>query len=122
MLLRTTDLCDSHPSMVQVAAPIGFKDYGAVKLFSGIIQTVKCFEDNSFVRTALEQDGTGKVLVVDGGGSMRCALLGDMLGELAIKNNWNGIVVYGCKGVADACVRQAGRRRPRVSIGCTGCS
>jgi regulator of ribonuclease activity A len=78
--------------MVQVAAPIGFKDYGAVKLFSGIIQTVKCFEDNSFVRTALEQDGTGKVLVVDGGGS----LLGDMLGELAIKNNWNGIVVYGC--------------------------
>jgi len=96
MLLRTTDLCDSHPSMVQVSAPIGFKDYGALKLFSGIIQTVKCFEDNSFVRTALEQDGTGKVLVVDGGGSMRCALLGDMLGELAIKNNWNGIVVYGC--------------------------
>jgi len=96
MLLRTTDLCDTHSHLVQVAAPIGFKDYGGVKLFSGMIQTVKCFEDNSFVRTALEQDGTGKVLVVDGGGSLRCALLGDMLGELAIKNKWNGIIVYGC--------------------------
>ncbi|HWB64994.1 MAG TPA: ribonuclease E activity regulator RraA [Chitinophagales bacterium] len=96
MALLTTDLCDAHPSKVKVAEPIGFKDYGGTKLFSGQIHTIKCFEDNSFVRKALETGGGGKVLVVDGGGSMRCALLGDMLGELAVKNNWAGIIVYGC--------------------------
>jgi len=96
MELRTTDLCDAHPKKVRVADPIGFKDYGGKSLFNGIIQTLKCFEDNSFVRKALESDGTGKVLVVDGGGSMRCALLGDMLGDLAVKNKWNGIIIYGC--------------------------
>ena len=96
MELKTTDLCDAHPNKVRVAEPIGWNDYGAVSLFNGIIHTVKCFEDNSLVRTALEQNGEGKVLVVDGGGSMRCALLGDMLGELAVKNKWNGIIIYGC--------------------------
>lgn len=94
--LKTTDLCDAHPDKVKIAEPIGFNDYGGTKLFSGKIHTVKCFEDNSYVRKALEADGTGKVLVVDGGGSMRCALLGDMLAELAINNKWNGIIVYGC--------------------------
>ena len=93
---KTTDLCDSHADKVKVAVPIGFKDFGGKKIFSGKIYTVKCFEDNSFVRKALETNGEGKVLVVDGGGSMRCALLGDMLGDLAIKNKWNGIIVYGC--------------------------
>ena len=96
MQLKTTDLCDNHPEKVSIADPIGFKDYGGVKLFNGKIETVKCFEDNSFVRKALEQNGEGKVLVVDGGGSMRCALLGDMLGELGVKNKWNGIIIYGC--------------------------
>ena len=96
MQLKTTDLCDNHPEKVKIAEPIGFKDYGGTKLFNGKIETVKCFEDNSFVRKALEQNGEGKVLVVDGGGSMRCALLGDMLGELGVKNKWNGIIVYGC--------------------------
>ena len=96
MLLKTTDLCDNHAEKVRIAEPIGFKDFGGTKLFSGRIETVKCFEDNSFVRKALEQNGEGKVLVVDGGGSIRCALLGDMLGDLAIKNKWSGIIVYGC--------------------------
>ena len=96
MDLKTTDLCDAHPDKVTITEPIGFKDYGGKKVFNGKIQTIKCFEDNSFVRKALETDGTGKVLVVDGGGSMRCALLGDMLAELGVKNHWNGIVVYGC--------------------------
>jgi regulator of ribonuclease activity A len=96
MSLKTTDLCDNHPEKVRIAEPIGFKDFGGTKLFNGKIETVKCFEDNSFVRKALEQNGEGKVLVVDGGGSMRCALLGDMLGELGVKNKWNGIIVYGC--------------------------
>ena len=93
---KTTDLCDNNPEKVKIAEPIGFKDYGGTKLFNGKIETVKCFEDNSFVRKALEQNGEGKVLIVDGGGSMRCALLGDMLGELGVKNKWNGIIVYGC--------------------------
>ncbi len=93
---KTTDLCDANPSDVSVALASGFRDYGARKSFYGKVVTVKCFEDNSFVRTALETDGEGCVLVVDGGGSMRCALLGDLLAALAIKNKWNGIVVYGC--------------------------
>ena len=96
MDIKTTDLCDNNAEIVRVAAPLGFKDFGGKKNFFGKIQTVKCFEDNSFVRRVLEQDGEGKVLVVDGGGSLRCALLGDMMGELAVKNNWSGIIVYGC--------------------------
>jgi regulator of ribonuclease activity A len=94
--LKTTDLCDAHAGKVRIAEPIGFRDFGGKKIFAGEIHTVKCFEDNTFVRHALESDGAGKVLVVDGGGSLRCALLGDMLGDLAIKNKWNGIIVYGC--------------------------
>lgn len=96
MSLKTTDLCDNHPDKVRVSEPIGFNNYGGEMMFHGQIETVKCFEDNSLVRKALEQNGEGKVLVVDGGGSMRCALLGDMLGELGVKNNWRGVVVYGC--------------------------
>ena len=96
MELKTTDLCDAHADKVSVADPIGFNDFGGTKYFWGKIHTIKCFEDNSLVRNALEQNGEGKVLVVDGGGSMRCALLGDMLADLAIKNKWNGIIVYGC--------------------------
>lgn len=96
MALLTTDLCDNFLNDVKVTEPIGFKDFGGNKNFNGVIHTIKCFEDNSFVRKALESNGEGKVLVVDGGGSMRCALLGDMLGELGVKNKWNGIIVYGC--------------------------
>lgn len=96
MNFKTTDLCDSHSDKLKIAELIGFKDFGGAKNFNGQIQTLKCFEDNSFVRKALEQHGEGKILVIDGGGSMRCALLGDMLGDLAVKNKWNGIVVYGC--------------------------
>lgn len=96
MEIKTTDLCDSNPNKVKTAEPIGFKDFGGIESFYGEIYTVKCFEDNSYVRKVLETNGEGKVLIVDGGGSMRCALLGDMLADLAIKNRWNGIVVYGC--------------------------
>jgi regulator of ribonuclease activity A len=96
MELKTTDLCDAHPDKVTVAEPIGFKDYGGKKVFSGKIVTLKCFEANPLVRKTLEQNGEGSVLVVDGGASMRCAMLGDMLGEEAVKNKWNGVIVYGC--------------------------
>lgn len=91
----TTDISDSLCEEARVANP-GFIDYGARKVFSGQISTVKCHEDNSHVRASLEQSGHGRVLVVDGGGSMRCALLGDMLATLAIENGWAGIIVNGC--------------------------
>ena len=72
------------------------QNYGQKTWFSGPISTVKCFEDNSLVRAALEEPGKGRVLVVEGGGSIRCALVGDKLAELAMKNGWEGIVIYGC--------------------------
>ena len=96
MKIKTTDLCDNNPDKVRIAEPISFRDFGGRKNFSGKIHTIKCFENNPFVRNALEQNGEGKVLVVDGGGSLRCALLGDMLADIAIKNRWNGIIIYGC--------------------------
>ena len=73
-----------------------FKSFGAKERFSGEIVTLKCHEDNSKVRELAGQDGTGKVLVVDGGGSLRRALLGDMLAEKASANGWEGMVIYGC--------------------------
>jgi len=91
----TADLCDKHIDKLQVAEPM-FLDFGAVDCFEGEIHTLKIFEDNTLVRTALENDGTGKVLVVDGGGSLRCALVGDNIAALAIQNNWRGLVVFGC--------------------------
>ncbi len=90
----TTDLSDANPD-AQVAEPI-FADYGGVINFHGPIRTLKVFEDNAAVRAALETPGEGHVLVVDGGGSTRCALVGGNLGVLGVKNGWAGIVVYGC--------------------------
>ena len=86
----TPDLCDAYPD-VHVVSNFGGRDS-----FGGQIVTVKCFEDNSIVKEQVDQNGTGKVMVVDGGGSMRRALLGDMLAEKAAKNGWEGIIVYGC--------------------------
>lgn len=91
----TTDLCDEFSDDLQVATPM-FKSYGGKSKFFGEIQTIKVFEDNSLVRDVLGENGEGKVLVVDGGGSLRCALLGDQLGELAVKNSWQGVIIYGC--------------------------
>ena len=91
----TADLCDKHIDKLQVAESM-FIDFGGLACFEGVIHTLKVFEDNTLVRAALEKDGTGKVLVVDGGGSLRCALVGDNLAALAIQNNWRGMVVYGC--------------------------
>ncbi len=91
----TTDLCDQHGDAVAVAAPM-FRSFGGRRRFSGPVATLRCFEDNSFVRSLLEQDGDGQVLVVDGGGSLRCALVGDQLAALGARNRWSGIVVSGC--------------------------
>ncbi|KAL3683299.1 hypothetical protein R1sor_001321 [Riccia sorocarpa] len=93
-------LCDEHmdriaDGRVLVLAPV-FRSYGRRQQFHGPVSTVKVFEDNTLVRKALEEPGAGKVLVVDGGGSLRCALLGGMLGTLACQNLWAGIIVNGC--------------------------
>ncbi len=91
----TADLCDEFGEDVRIAEPV-FRDYGGVSSFRGPISTVRVFEDNALVRAALEEDGQGRVLVVDGGGSTRYALVGDQLAALAHEKGWAGIVVYGC--------------------------
>ena len=91
----TADICDAYPDRVQVADQ-PFRSYGGVSKFGGQVETVRCFEDNSVVRRALEVEGNGRILVVDGGTSMRVALLGDRLAALAIQNGWVGVVIEGC--------------------------
>ncbi|MBR0568672.1 ribonuclease E activity regulator RraA [Azoarcus sp. L1K30] len=95
MQIQTADLCDAHEDKVSVVAPM-FRSFGGQTAFGGEIATLKLFEDNSLVRKALESPGRNRVLVIDGGASMRCALVGDQLAELGVKNNWAGIIVYGC--------------------------
>jgi regulator of ribonuclease activity A len=91
----TADLCDAHGDSVQVCEPI-FQSFGACRAFSGMVSTVRCFEDNSLVKAAVESPGNGRVLVVDGGGSRRRALLGDNLGRAAVNNGWAGVIIHGC--------------------------
>lgn len=95
----TCDLCDANKGNFtgdfRVLPPV-FKDFGAVKKFAGLVETVKCFEDNSLVKAAVDSPGAGKVLVVDGGASLRRALLGGNLGAAAAKNGWAGVVIDGC--------------------------
>lgn len=100
MSFKTADLLDDNEALarngkLRVVAPM-FQRYGARPAFGGEIVTLKLFEDNSLVREAFAEDGKGKVLVVDGGGSLRCALVGDQLAILAQKNGWEGAIVYGC--------------------------
>jgi regulator of ribonuclease activity A len=93
--IKTADLYDQYGDVLQVAAPL-FRNFGRRGSFHGPVATVKVFEDNSLVRNLLENPGNGRVLVVDGGGSLRCALVGDKLAKLAIGNGWAGIIVNGC--------------------------
>ena len=101
----TCDLLDDHPT-TQVMSPSidgkSFKNFGGKCAFGGEVVTVKCFEDNSRVKELLATDGQAKVLVVDGGASMRCALMGDLIAESAVKHNWAGVVIYGCVRDVDA--------------------
>lgn len=101
MSFVTCDLCDDHPELVRVCEPM-FVNFGGRSAFGGQIVTVKCFEDNSRVKELLATPGEGRVLVVDGGGSLRCALLGDLIGESAVKQGWSGVIVYGCVRDVDA--------------------
>ncbi|MEM7027424.1 MAG: ribonuclease E activity regulator RraA [Pseudomonadota bacterium] len=95
MSIATADLYDKYEDQLQIAKPM-FNDYGGNIEFSGPASTVKVFADNSLVRAALEEKGNGRMLVVDGGGSLNCALLGDMLADIGMQNGWVGIIVYGC--------------------------
>ncbi len=95
MTPKTADICDEFPEKVSVCEPL-FTSYGSLARFSGPISTVKVYEDNVLVREALEDLPAGTVLVVDGGGSKRCALLGDKLASIAASRNLAGIIVNGC--------------------------
>ncbi|MBH43863.1 MAG: ribonuclease activity regulator protein RraA [Gammaproteobacteria bacterium] len=88
------DLCDQNDD-IEIIKPI-FQSYGLNKSFSGKIKTVKVHNDNSYIKKLLENDGDGFIMVVDGGGSLECALMGDNLAEQACKNNWKGILINGC--------------------------
>ncbi len=89
------DLCDDFEEHLAVLEPV-FQNFGGRERFSGLVSTVKCHEDNSRVKEALGEPGDGRVLVVDGGGSLRHALLGDMLAAMGAEHGWSGVVVYGC--------------------------
>jgi len=91
---RTPDLLDQHPALE--ACEAGLLHYGGVRRFSGRATTLLAFEDNSLVRELVRTPGEGRVLVVDGGGSRRCALLGDLLAQAAVDHGWAGIVIAGC--------------------------
>jgi regulator of ribonuclease activity A len=95
MSFATADLYDQYGEKLQVAQPL-FNDFGGRIRFHGQIATVKVHEDNSLVRAALEEKGNGRVLVIDGGESLRCALVGDMLAQLGMDNGWSGMVISGC--------------------------
>ena len=94
MIPATADLCDAHPDKVKVCH-IPFRSFGQVAAFCGPIRTLSVLDDNALVRQALERPGQGAVLVVNGGGSLKRALVGDNLATLAINNGWAGIVVHG---------------------------
>lgn len=96
----TTDLCDDHPQLLEdgrlsILPPL-FRHYGQRRSFCGRATTLKVFEDNALVRATLEAPGNGNVLVIDGGASLRCALLGGQLALLAQDNGWAGVLIDGC--------------------------
>jgi regulator of ribonuclease activity A len=95
------DLCDAHAERLHVATPV-FRHFGGRKAFHGPLRTIACFEDNSLVADRVREPGGGAVLVVDGGASLRCALVGDNLARIACENGWGGIVVNGCVRDVDA--------------------
>lgn len=93
-MIKTTDLCDEYPEKARVLAPL-FVDLGGKQDFQGLAVTVKCFEDNSRIKELSGQPGQGKILVIDGGASDRCALFGDHIAEELVSNGWAGVLVYG---------------------------
>jgi len=95
MGFSTADLFDRYEASLRVCEPL-FRDFGGRTQFCGPVVTVKCFEDNSRIKEALGQPGEGRVLVADAGGSLRCAMLGDLIAEDAVANYWSGVILTGC--------------------------
>lgn len=95
MAVSVPDICDDFIDEINVLAPL-FRDFGGKEKFSGEIVTLKCFEDNSLVRDLVRSEGLGRVIVVDGGGSLRRAMLGDLLAAKAAENGWSGLLINGC--------------------------
>ncbi|MDF3856235.1 ribonuclease E activity regulator RraA [Paracoccus pantotrophus] len=101
MTFRTADLCDEHAADVRICtAP--FRSFGSKRSFCGPIQTVRTHEDAGLIRQCLQTPGQGRILVVDGGGSTRAAVLGDMLAGHAVRNGWQAVVVFGAVRDTDA--------------------
>jgi regulator of ribonuclease activity A len=94
MIRSICDLSDDHPALARAVDPV-FRDFGGLRVFHGRIATLRCFEDNLLLRRTLSNPGEGRVMVVDGGGSLRCALVGDKLGALLLQHGWAGIIVHG---------------------------
>ncbi|MFC0308884.1 ribonuclease E activity regulator RraA [Gallibacterium trehalosifermentans] len=94
MRIDTSELCDIYLDQVDVVDPI-FSSFGGVSAFSGKITTIKCFESNGLIAEVLDEDGHGRVLLIDGGGAVRRALIDAELAQLAADNGWEGIIVYG---------------------------
>jgi regulator of ribonuclease activity A len=92
--MTTSELFDEHPGAASCETQ--FRQFGGMRSFSGPIATVRCHEDNVLLRAQVSEAGDGRVLVVDGGGSFACALLGDNIAEIALSNGWAGLVVNGC--------------------------
>ena len=100
-MIQLADLHDVHGQELLVADPV-FRNYGGVSRFHGEIVTLRVDNDFLLIKQTLQQPGNGRVLVIDGGGSLRCALLGDKLAAMAAGNQWAGIVINGCvRDVAD---------------------
>ena len=94
MFIDTSELCDLYAEQVDVVEPI-FSSFGGVSHFYGKVTTVKCFESNGLIAEVLEENGEGRVLVIDGGGAVRRGLIDAELARLAVDNGWEGIIVYG---------------------------
>ena len=101
MEYNTSELCDIYTNQVDVVEPI-FVSFGGRSSFGGMISTIKCFEDNQLIREVLMTDGTGKILLIDGGGSTRRALLDASIVQTAVENNWEGIICFGAVRDVDA--------------------
>lgn len=115
-LFSTCDLCDAHKDdgVLRVLPPV-FRSFGGRARFSGPVSTVRCFEDNSSVKAAVDSAGLGRVLVVDGGGSLRKALVGGNLAAAAARNGWAGLLVDGCvRDVAELAAAAVGI----LALGC----
>ncbi|MGF1713467.1 ribonuclease E activity regulator RraA [Photobacterium chitinilyticum] len=95
MEYNTSELCDIYLDQVDVVEPM-FSSYGGRSSFGGQVTTIKCFEDNGLIRDVLQQSGVGRVLLIDGGGSLRRALVDAEIAQLAASNEWEGLIVYGC--------------------------